>query len=78
MTETAGVRITVRDDGNLKVEGPVTIVDPTGAAFALEPGKPVFLCRCGQSATKPFCDGAHRTAGFQSVCRAEAATETGS
>ncbi len=26
---------------------------------------PIALCRCGQSADKPFCDGAHRTAGFK-------------
>ena len=26
--------------------------------------RPIALCRCGQSSTKPFCDGTHRTCGF--------------
>lgn len=28
---------------------------------------PLYLCRCGQSATKPFCDGTHRKAKFEGV-----------
>ncbi|MCE2392514.1 MAG: CDGSH iron-sulfur domain-containing protein [Proteobacteria bacterium] len=26
---------------------------------------PLFLCRCGQSSTKPFCDSTHRKVGFE-------------
>ena len=38
------------------------------AKFPLNPDKPaVALCRCGQSARKPFCDGTHNRCGFQSV-----------
>jgi CDGSH-type Zn-finger protein len=31
-------------------------------------GKPeVFLCRCGASENRPFCDGAHKRIGFQNA-----------
>jgi len=66
----AGVTITVRDHGNLRVVGPITVLDGEGNALEVEAGKPVFLCRCGGSATKPFCDGTHRANGFQSAVRA--------
>nr|MEA2799670.1 hypothetical protein [Phenylobacterium sp.] len=29
--------------------------------------KAIFLCRCGGSVTKPFCDGTHTTIGFQAA-----------
>ena len=28
---------------------------------------PIFLCRCGKSENKPFCDAAHRKAGFEAA-----------
>ena len=71
----AGVTITVRDHGNLRVVGPITVLDGEGNAFEVEAGKPVFLCRCGGSATKPFCDGTHRTNGFQNAVRAAGPAE---
>ena len=40
-------------------------VDAQGQAIPVQPGPHVALCRCGHSAKKPFCDGAHKTAGFQ-------------
>ena len=38
--------------------------DALVAAFGLGGRTAIGLCRCGQSQNKPFCDGAHRAAGF--------------
>jgi CDGSH-type Zn-finger protein len=65
------VTIRLRDHGPLVVEGPVTVIDAEGKAFTIDGTKPnVALCRCGQSNRKPFCDGTHKTCGFQSAERA--------
>jgi CDGSH-type Zn-finger protein len=58
-------RIIVNLDGSLKVEGPVTLVDHEGKELETREGKPFFLCRCGASENKPFCDGSHNKIGFQ-------------
>ncbi len=64
------VEIKVRDGGPYKVTGPVRLLDARGDAFELPPGESIVLCRCGQSRTKPFCDAAHRDAGFDACERA--------
>ncbi|MCL5288298.1 MAG: CDGSH iron-sulfur domain-containing protein [Acidobacteria bacterium] len=58
-------KITVNNNGPLRVEGDFQICDPQGHAFGLAGRTTVSLCRCGHSANKPFCDGAHKAAGFQ-------------
>lgn len=66
------VTIRCRVDGPLVIEMPadappgVRVIDHEGGEFSLADGKrAVALCRCGASATKPFCDGSHRDAGFR-------------
>ena len=70
MAETT---ITPLDDGPYLVKGPVRIVDASGKEFRVE-GKTVALCRCGNSNTRPFCDGAHVDVGFKSTDRAAGQT----
>ncbi len=59
----ADVTITVRKNASYRIDGPIRMVDGAGNEFKLEEG-PVFLCRCGQSSNKPFCDGTHKACGF--------------
>ena len=66
----AGTRITVRNNGSLKVEGDFEVVDQEGKPFGLAGRTVVSLCRCGQSARKPFCDSAHKTCAFDSIVAA--------
>lgn len=52
------------------IEGEATVVDWEGRPYPVT-RTPVALCRCGQSATRPFCDGAHRRVGFEAAEAAE-------
>ncbi len=63
-------KIMIAPNGSLRVEGDYEIVDAEGKTFGLGGREKIGLCRCGQSANKPFCDGAHARTGFQSVCPA--------
>ena len=56
------VTITVGADGPLEVSGPVEILSADGTV--LRETSKAYLCRCGHSANKPFCDGAHKREGF--------------
>jgi CDGSH-type Zn-finger protein len=64
------VKVTVRNNGPLRVEGDLVLLDMEGRPFGLGGRTVVSLCRCGQSANKPFCDGSHARVGFDSSCPA--------
>jgi CDGSH-type Zn-finger protein len=63
----ATTRITVINNGSLRVEGDFEIVDMEGRPFGLAGRTKVTLCRCGQSSNKPFCDASHKSCGFESL-----------
>jgi CDGSH-type Zn-finger protein len=65
------VTITPIDNGPYLVAGSVTMLDAEGNEY--EASETIALCRCGQSNTKPFCDGSHETSRFAAVSRASTA-----
>ncbi len=60
----AATKITIANNGSIRVEGDFEILDPDGNPFGLGGRTAISLCRCGQSQNKPFCDGSHKRIGF--------------
>lgn len=56
------VTITPLKDGPYEVSGAVSVVAPDGTV--LRDTEKAYLCRCGHSANKPFCDGSHKRVGW--------------
>jgi len=63
-------KITVVNNGPIRIEGEFTIHDPLGGEFGLAGRTLISLCRCGHSQNKPFCDGSHGRMGFQDTVAA--------
>lgn len=66
----AETKVTVNNNGPLRIEGEFRICDMQGGVFGLAGRTVISLCRCGLSENKPFCDGNHKKAGFQSEVKA--------
>jgi CDGSH-type Zn-finger protein len=49
-------------NGPLRVDGWFELTATDGSRFVC--GEKTWLCRCGASANKPFCDGTHKKTGF--------------
>jgi 3-phenylpropionate/trans-cinnamate dioxygenase ferredoxin subunit len=60
----ADVSIKALKNGPYEVTGTVELQDADGKAKP-SGDDPIYLCRCGRSSTKPFCDGTHRKVGFE-------------
>jgi CDGSH-type Zn-finger protein/uncharacterized Fe-S cluster protein YjdI len=61
-----------RPNGPLRLRGQIVVVNTDGRQLA--DTNEVFLCRCGRSRSKPFCDGSHKE-GFESRCAREVAAD---
>ena len=58
------ISLTVLDNGPLKVTCEDLSLQYCGEAIDVEPGRDVYICRCGESKNAPLCDGSHAKAGF--------------
>ncbi|PZQ99776.1 MAG: iron-binding protein [Cereibacter sphaeroides] len=56
------VAVEPQPNGPLKLSGNLEIVSGTG--HTLNRVTQTWLCRCGHSKNKPYCDGSHKAAGF--------------
>jgi len=70
------VHIEVTDNGPYRVSGPIELVAADGTPVPVREGATVFLCRCGGSTNKPFCDGTHSKIGFQGAIAAVEAADS--
>jgi len=63
-------KVTIFNNGSIRIEGDFTVHDADGKEYGLAGRTAIGLCRCGHSENKPFCDGSHKRAGFESLCPA--------
>lgn len=59
---SATLRIIVEEGSPATLQGPFRLEGAEGTESTHT--KKAYVCRCGQSGTKPFCDGSHAAAGF--------------
>lgn len=55
--------VRVTSDGPLLVRGPIRVLDEEGNEVSIR-RRVNALCRCGRSASQPFCDGTHKIVPF--------------
>ena len=63
---SSNVKVTALKNGPFKVEGAIELLWDDGTPVETKKDT-VFLCRCGASTKKPFCDGTHSKIGFQAA-----------
>jgi len=67
------IKMVFSANGSIVVGGDLSelkLTDSTGQPIDISGQKKIWLCRCGHSKSKPFCDGSHETAGFDAAAPA--------
>lgn len=66
-----GVQVTPTADGPYMVGGEFALQWPSGHVISMageaDENGYIYLCRCGHSNNKPFCDNSHKRVGFKST-----------
>jgi CDGSH-type Zn-finger protein len=66
----AATKVTIINNGPIRVEGDFQVVDQEGNAFGLGGRSVISFCRCSHSGNLPFCDGSHKRNNFSSTVTA--------
>ncbi len=65
------VHVTPTADGPYMISGAFALNWPSGHDISMtgeaDESGAIYLCRCGQSNNKPFCDNSHKRVGFKST-----------
>lgn len=57
--------VVILKNGPIKISGPILLTESNGVVSEVNTKGSVYLCRCGASKNKPFCDGTHKTIDFK-------------
>jgi CDGSH-type Zn-finger protein len=61
----ADVTVKALKNGPYEIAGGAKLLDDAGTEYAESAIDPLYLCRCGASKNKPFCDNSHEDIGFK-------------
>ena len=59
------VKVNLRENGPVLISGEFTLYDTQGNPFDLGGKDTIAICRCGETKNRPFCDGTHKSCGFE-------------
>ncbi len=64
------IKMMFTPNGSIAVAGDLSelkLMDSTGQPIDVSGETKIWLCRCGASKSKPFCDGSHEEVGFSAA-----------